>query len=63
MEREGQYPDDDDARGGKFTDLGKSLLTSFDEGGSSQRWREAFGLEQARPVRMSGVDFTRRARR
>jgi len=63
MDREEQFSDDDGARGGKFTDLGESLLTSFDDSGSSRRWREAFGLERPRPIRQSGIDFTRRAMR
>ncbi len=46
--------------GGNFTEVKGSLLPLFDQGGSSRRWREMFGLERPRTERQSGVSFTGR---
>ncbi len=41
--------------GGNFTEVKGSLLPLFDQGGSSRRWREMFGLERPRTVRQGGT--------
>ncbi len=64
MERKPQSGNEERSRSGKFTDVKESLLPLFDEGGSSRRWREMFGLERPRPrSRGGGTTLTDREER